>query len=608
MTTTGTSGAATYDNTTGVLNIPQYSGGGGGGMAIGGSITSATAGSVLFVGASGVLAQDNTGLFFDVTNDRLGIGSTTLGSNLQVNGNAAIGYSASTAATANGLAVAGRIGVGTTVANTQIHILGSAENTFTDGIKITRNGGVLGNEQALIFNYVGGAAQLIALDTNGGANGQFLWSVSSNGSTTTERMRLAAQTGALIIGATATGSKFQVNGSAAIGYSASTAAPTNGLQVSGDVIFQSKLTINNGIYVGAASSGSGSFPLYFNNTSNAASRSWRMYIDGAVFGDFQLQQSTTQTGSVFANILYFNATGAATFASSITATQLNINGGASTTYGAFNTTTNGFAYLKFDYTGTTYGYIGQNSAFTSGGSTNSFQLVAVNDFRISTGGLANLRLFIDSSGNTTIGSASLGGSKLQVNGNAAIGYSASTAAPTNGLAVAGQSSFGTNTFTTTFNASFGTIAIQSYGVNNGWFGDNVYYDGTNFVRRSTGFAGMFYFQGSEGQFRFGASGAAGGSIGTGVVKLKTNLDGTFAVGNLSTSSGVYTGSTFLVSSTGAGTFNSSVTSTQYRLSALNTAPATSTSTGTLGEIRIDAGAIYVCTATNTWVRALLTTF
>lgn len=47
---------------------------------------------------------------------------------------------------------------------------------------------------------------------------------------------------------------------------------------------------------------------------------------------------------------------------------------------------------------------------------------------------------------------------------------------------------------------------------------------------------------------------------------------------------------------------------QFQLSALNTAPATATSTGTLGEIRIVNGAIYVCVATNTWQRALLTTF
>ena len=47
-----------------------------GGMSIGGSITGATEGSVLFAGASGVLAQDNANFFWDDTNNRLGIGTT----------------------------------------------------------------------------------------------------------------------------------------------------------------------------------------------------------------------------------------------------------------------------------------------------------------------------------------------------------------------------------------------------------------------------------------------------------------------------------------------------------------------------------------------------
>lgn len=48
--------------------------------------------------------------------------------------------------------------------------------------------------------------------------------------------------------------------------------------------------------------------------------------------------------------------------------------------------------------------------------------------------------------------------------------------------------------------------------------------------------------------------------------------------------------------------------TQLKLSALNTAPASATATGTTGEIRIDANYIYICTATNTWKRTALTTF
>lgn len=51
-----------------------------------------------------------------------------------------------------------------------------------------------------------------------------------------------------------------------------------------------------------------------------------------------------------------------------------------------------------------------------------------------------------------------------------------------------------------------------------------------------------------------------------------------------------------------------VISTQYRLSALNTAPANASATGTTGEIRIDANYIYICTATNTWKRVAISTW
>lgn len=59
---------------------------------------------------------------------------------------------------------------------------------------------------------------------------------------------------------------------------------------------------------------------------------------------------------------------------------------------------------------------------------------------------------------------------------------------------------------------------------------------------------------------------------------------------------------------GNANFDTAITTTQLKLSALNTAPATATSTGVLGEIRVVADYIYVCTATNTWVRSALTTW
>lgn len=69
------------------------SGGGGGSMAIDESITSATQGSILFAGASGVLAQDNSKLFWNDTNNILGVGTasplTQTGNRLQVGDNSA---------------------------------------------------------------------------------------------------------------------------------------------------------------------------------------------------------------------------------------------------------------------------------------------------------------------------------------------------------------------------------------------------------------------------------------------------------------------------------------------------------------------------------------
>lgn len=61
----------TYESTTGDF---EWQSCGSGTMAIGGSITSATQGSILFAGASGVLAQDNASLFFNDSTNDLGIG------------------------------------------------------------------------------------------------------------------------------------------------------------------------------------------------------------------------------------------------------------------------------------------------------------------------------------------------------------------------------------------------------------------------------------------------------------------------------------------------------------------------------------------------------
>lgn len=64
----------------------------------------------------------------------------------------------------------------------------------------------------------------------------------------------------------------------------------------------------------------------------------------------------------------------------------------------------------------------------------------------------------------------------------------------------------------------------------------------------------------------------------------------------------------LVIDGGNTTITGNLTATKYAVSALNTPPATATSTGVTGDIRYTATHIYVCIATNTWVRAALTTW
>lgn len=92
----------------------------------------------------------------------------------------------------------------------------------------------------------------------------------------------------------------------------------------------------------------------------------------------------------------------------------------------------------------------------------------------------------------------------------------------------------------------------------------------------------------------------GSGIGTAITSLKV-----YAAASL----GVATGTNVAnFTTSGLDLKVGKMISPQYTLSALNTAPASATATGTLGEIRVTSTFIYICTATNTWVRAALATW
>lgn len=78
----------------------------------------------------------------------------------------------------------------------------------------------------------------------------------------------------------------------------------------------------------------------------------------------------------------------------------------------------------------------------------------------------------------------------------------------------------------------GALEFQGYTKNNNWFGDNIFFNGSNFQLRDDGYAGMFYFQFGEGQFRYFPSGYAGSDPGTSgnYVQMKTSNTGKWGVG------------------------------------------------------------------------------
>lgn len=80
----------TITNADGAITIAAS--GGGGGVSIGDAVGSGTSGSILFVDASTNLAQDNGELYWDNTNNRLGIGTTSPSAAIEVDAGASTEY------------------------------------------------------------------------------------------------------------------------------------------------------------------------------------------------------------------------------------------------------------------------------------------------------------------------------------------------------------------------------------------------------------------------------------------------------------------------------------------------------------------------------------
>ena len=113
----------------------------------------------------------------------------------------------------------------------------------------------------------------------------------------------------------------------------------------------------------------------------------------------------------------------------------------------------------------------------------------------------------------------------------------------------------------------------------------IYHDGSNSYIDETG-TGDLVIKASNNMFFESAAGAS---------KIVARTGGALDL---------YHNGSKKIETTSTGT----LTTGQMDIAALNTAPASASAAGTLGEIRYTADYIYVCTATNTWKRAALSTW
>lgn len=346
----------------------------------------------------------------------------------------------------------------------------------------------------------------------------------------------------------------------------STTSPTLGyfnILIGGSATTNEKLRITNSGNTGIGTSspltkltvvGTLGSPAVFEVASSTGQKLFRVSTNGSSIGGAQASLSELRMG-------------AGTFDSTITAFTssgrgaIDINPEASTGAGlritTFNVLGTNDAFFQASPGASGYGYLENGLGLGMVvGSANATPII----FRPN----RTERLRITSGGEVGIGTTTPIG-LLSVNPNGITGPSfvvgSSTATSlivTNGGNVGiGLTSPSSRLEVGTFNGAnsnirTGSLEFQPFSLNNAWIGENTYYNGTNFVYRATGGAGLFYFIGAEGQFRMSASGTAGNTTSAQAFsQLKINADGTFAVGpTMLNASGVYTGATFLVNSVG----------------------------------------------------------
>jgi hypothetical protein len=252
--------------------------------------------------------------------------------------------------------------------------LSSSEYTATNGTSVTLStaanvGDIL---DFIAYNYTVGA--FVGLSGTGTAN--YLPKYASTSSLTNSS--IIDNSGAVTINGTlvVTGTTL-VSGSSQISYTGLSNIPSGIISgsVQVDVMSTTNIarlaTTGSNVFTGTLAGTSATFSSTVQSTgvltsgnvgattgqfiiesgANAASRRWKLLTSQNVNGDFIIQQSTTQTGSTFADILGFNATGLATFSNSVQSNTNFISNITTDTPSVGTTTANNATYNYLGYSG-----------------------------------------------------------------------------------------------------------------------------------------------------------------------------------------------------------------------------------------------------------------
>jgi hypothetical protein len=147
-------------------------------------------------------------------------------------------------------------------------------------------------------------------------------------------------------------------------------------------------------------------------------------------------------------------------------------------------------------------------------------------------------------------------------------------------------------------AQFGNISIQSFALNNNWYGENILYNGS-FFYRSTGFASLVQFFNGQIILSNFISGTAGNAAPIFQSSFKSDSLGNVGIGgNINSAQTNFTGAFFRVFSTGNVTINQPSTDAGFRLDVNGTARVQGAVTLTSNIILPTVTGTRIGTATN----------